>query len=331
MSIKNVSVIMCTYNGADFIKEQLDSIINQTYPIYELIIQDDCSTDSTVSILNDYVGQYDFIYLYQNESQKGINKNFYSAISRAKGEYIAISDQDDIWEPDKIEFQVNTIGDKWLSCGMSKPFSSNEEFYFDNRIPNISIERLIHVNTLAPGHTMLFKKEMISFIPEKAKIMYDHLFLIVAVSHNMISYQKKVMANHRVHEKSATHITQVLKTSRNKKSIMNISKSIYRSFKHYIILRKGMQCYFKEIYSILKDMLSNESNETVLKIAKYQSKKGLISYIKLTYYCINSRLVLFYTIEKDGVLTFFKALFFPISCSDYFRYMLKKTPNNYTK
>ena len=52
---KNVSIILCTYNGARFLREQLDSIVNQTYPIYELIIQDDCSTDSTESIAKEYV------------------------------------------------------------------------------------------------------------------------------------------------------------------------------------------------------------------------------------------------------------------------------------
>ena len=322
---------MCTYNGAEFLKEQLDSLINQTYPIYELIIQDDGSTDSTVSILEEYVRRYDFIHLYQNESQKGINKNFYSAISRAKGEYIAISDQDDIWEPDKIEFQVNTIGDKWLSCGMSKHFLPDKPVYFNNCIPNGSIERLIYVNTLAPGHTMLLKKEMVPFIPQKSTIMYDHIILIVAVSHNMISFLNKVLVNYRVHDKSATYHIPAMKAGGNNKNIVNIIKSTFRTFKQYILLRNKIHCYFAELYSILKEMTCGNKIDAALKIAEYQSKKGFISYMKLTYYCIKSRTVLFYSIEKDGVLTFFRALFFPISCSDYFRYMLNKKTNNSNK
>ena len=71
--MKNVSVIMCTYNGAKYLKEQLDSIINQTYPIYELIIQDDCSTDGTVSILEEYAQKYSFIHYRINEKNKGYN------------------------------------------------------------------------------------------------------------------------------------------------------------------------------------------------------------------------------------------------------------------
>lgn len=69
VEIKKISVVMCTYNGARFIREQLDSILNQTYPIYELIIQDDCSTDETVEIVKEYqvrFSQVD-IKIYINE------------------------------------------------------------------------------------------------------------------------------------------------------------------------------------------------------------------------------------------------------------------------
>ena len=94
---------MCTYNGAKYLREQLDSILNQTYPIYELIIQDDCSTDDTIRILNEYARRYHIVKVYVNESQKGVTMNFISAIQRAEGDFIAISDQDDIWELQKIE------------------------------------------------------------------------------------------------------------------------------------------------------------------------------------------------------------------------------------
>ena len=106
---KTVSVVMCTYNGAQYLKEQLDSIIGQTYPIHELIIQDDCSTDNTVAILKKYEADYPFVRLYVNEHNIGYNQNFKSAVMKATGDYIAISDQDDVWFPQKLERQVNAI------------------------------------------------------------------------------------------------------------------------------------------------------------------------------------------------------------------------------
>ena len=65
---KTVSIVICTYNGAKYIREQLDSIVNQTYPIFELIIQDDSSTDETISICREYAEKYSFIKPYINES-----------------------------------------------------------------------------------------------------------------------------------------------------------------------------------------------------------------------------------------------------------------------
>ncbi len=123
--MKTVSIVLCTYNGAQFLREQLDSIVKQTYPIYELIIQDDCSTDATTVIIEEYKERFPFIKFTKNDTNKGINFNFFSAINRATGDYIAISDQDDIWELDKIEKQINRIGNHLFCAGVTKPFSED--------------------------------------------------------------------------------------------------------------------------------------------------------------------------------------------------------------
>ena len=157
-----VSVVMCTYNGARFLKEQLDSIINQTYPIYELIIIDDCSSDDTILILETYAKEKSFIKVFQNRKNLGINENFYSAMKLTTGDFIAVSDQDDIWELDKIQTQIQSIGDNLLSSGFSKPFISENhvKIHFDTRIPNCSILRMMYVGVM-PGHTMLIHRELL--------------------------------------------------------------------------------------------------------------------------------------------------------------------------
>ena len=115
MEKKTVSIVMCTCNGESFIREQLDSIMAQTYPVNEIIIQDDASTDRTYDIVCEYARRYPQIHPRQNETRKGVNGNFFDALSQATGDYIAIADQDDIWEPGKIERQVQTIGDNRVS------------------------------------------------------------------------------------------------------------------------------------------------------------------------------------------------------------------------
>ena len=108
--IKTVSVIMTTYNGEKYLREQIDSIISQTYPIYELIIQDDGSTDNTVSIARDYAKSNPAVKVFVNEKNLGLNQNFKTAVMRATGDFVAISDQDDVWYPQKIERQIAAIG-----------------------------------------------------------------------------------------------------------------------------------------------------------------------------------------------------------------------------
>lgn len=87
--VKKVSVVMCTYNGEKYIREQLDSILAQTYPIYELIIQDDGSTDNTVAILREYEALNSNIVVSQNQVNVGFNENFKLAIAKAKGDYLS--------------------------------------------------------------------------------------------------------------------------------------------------------------------------------------------------------------------------------------------------
>ena len=108
---KTVSVVMCTFNGERYVREQLDSIVAQTYPIHELIIEDDGSTDRTVEICREYASRYPFIRVVVNERNLGLDANFEAATMRSTGDFVALSDQDDVWYPEKISRQVAAIGD----------------------------------------------------------------------------------------------------------------------------------------------------------------------------------------------------------------------------
>ena len=103
---KRVSVVMATYNGEPYLQEQLDSIVAQTYPVHELIIQDDGSSDRTVDIARSYELRYPFVHVFVNEQNLGFQENFRTAVMRATGDFVALSDQDDVWFPEKIAKQV---------------------------------------------------------------------------------------------------------------------------------------------------------------------------------------------------------------------------------
>ena len=113
---KTISVVMCTYNGASrHLREQLDSIFAQTLLPGEIVVQDDCSTDDTMQVLREYADRAPegvAMRIVQNTAQMGINANFFSAMRRAEGELIAVSDQDDIWMPTKLEKQLMFMQEK---------------------------------------------------------------------------------------------------------------------------------------------------------------------------------------------------------------------------
>ena len=94
-----VAIVMSTYNGEKYLKEQIDSILSSTYQDFKIYINDDGSSDSTMSILENYKEQYpDKIHLRQNESNLGVTLNFLNAISNIRSDYIMFCDQDDVWK-----------------------------------------------------------------------------------------------------------------------------------------------------------------------------------------------------------------------------------------
>jgi glycosyltransferase involved in cell wall biosynthesis len=99
-----ISVAMATYNGAAYLRQQLDSILAQTRPPEELVVCDDCSTDETVPILREYAEHSRVpIRIFVNESNLRSTKNFEKAIGLCTGDIIALSDQDDVWLPHKLQ------------------------------------------------------------------------------------------------------------------------------------------------------------------------------------------------------------------------------------
>ena len=323
---KKVSVVMCTYNGAKYIREQLDSIINQTYPIFEIIIQDDCSTDDTVDIIREYAETHSNIRLFQNEKSLGINRNFFSAMNRAKGDYIAISDQDDIWEKDKIEVQVKAIGDAWLSSGFSKPFTSDRDIkiHFDSRMPNYTLGRMVYVG-MTPGHTLLIKKELLEYIPDLDRWIdlytYDKHLQIVAASYDKVQFCNKVLVHNRRHISAATYGP----AENYQRTFSNIFQSIRRTYSLYKEVRPFMREYFSNTYKFLAAIPNQSVNkEKVMKMVYFQSQQSLWAYLRLTIICIQLRDEIFHAKEKNPIVAVLRAIYFPISCSDYFRYKSSK-------
>ncbi len=100
-----VSIIMPSYNTAQYIKNTIQSVLNQTYTNWELIIVDDCSNDNTNEVLNTITDQR--IMIFKNEKNSGAAVSRNKALREAKGRWIAFLDSDDLWMPEKLEKQIS--------------------------------------------------------------------------------------------------------------------------------------------------------------------------------------------------------------------------------
>ena len=100
----NLSVAICTYNGGLYLREQLDSILSQTISVEEIVVCDDASTDNTLSILEEFQSKFPNLFkICKNTKSLGVIKNFEKAINLCTKDIILLSDQDDIWFPNKTE------------------------------------------------------------------------------------------------------------------------------------------------------------------------------------------------------------------------------------
>ena len=121
-----VSIIMPNYNGAKYISEAIESVISQTYLFWELIIIDDCSTDNSINIIEEYVAKHKSIKLIRllKNSGAAIARNI--GIENAVGRYIAFLDCDDIWLPYKLEKQLDFMNNNNLAMTFSSYYVINE-------------------------------------------------------------------------------------------------------------------------------------------------------------------------------------------------------------
>lgn len=102
--MSTISIAMATYNGAEYLDQQLESIASQTLQPDELIVSDDCSTDRTLKMIERFARNAPFpVRIFRNQENAGFNCNFARAIAKTSGDVVFLADQDDIWFADKID------------------------------------------------------------------------------------------------------------------------------------------------------------------------------------------------------------------------------------
>ena len=212
-----ISVAMATYNGAKYIPEQLDPILGQTFQNFELIICDDCSSDGSVEILDRYASKDSRIKIFKNKKNIGFKRNFERAISLCTGEYIALSDQDDIWMPSHLEILYNLIGNRMIACGNALMINSEgesigitlQELESFNYVADDNLQlasSIIFFRNPFQGASMMIRRSFLNYalpIPETIKY-HDSWFSNLSFFCGGIAYTTQIVNNYRMHGNNVT-------------------------------------------------------------------------------------------------------------------------------
>ncbi|MBQ0054835.1 MAG: glycosyltransferase family 2 protein [Synergistaceae bacterium] len=159
-----VSVIMPSYNTAEYIGESIKSVFAQTYENWELIIVDDCSTDSTDGIVAGF--NSDKIRYFKNEKNSGAAVSRNKALREAKGRWIAFLDSDDIWEPLKLEKQIRFMEENGYACSFTdyRICLNGKWMPYINTAPNIVGKVRLYNYCYFSTITVMYDREKIGLI-----------------------------------------------------------------------------------------------------------------------------------------------------------------------
>lgn len=220
-----ISVCIATYNGSQYIEDQIYSILTQIGESDEIIISDDNSTDDTIELIkkiNDNRIQIFQNKVNDNNRLKPIykaTKNFENALKRAKGEIIFLSDQDDIWEPIKVESCVNQLENSQVLLLVHDAYIFNDEDYLHNNsyfaIANSGsgILKNLYKNTYL-GCCMVFKKELLDIsLPFPKKLHAHDMWLGI----NAEIYGESIFINRALvkYRRHSSNVTMSSEKSRN--------------------------------------------------------------------------------------------------------------------
>lgn len=213
--MERVDILLATYNGENYLVEQLESILSQSYSNFRLLISDDCSTDGTRKILEEYKEKDNRIQLFFQGKNLGVIKNFEYLLKKVESKYYMLSDQDDIWKNNKIERTVEKLENSesdlvytdlevvdenlnvtyksyWKLKGIYKKVKKYNNF------------EALYLNNFITGCTLISKKEFIDDIlplPNTSKfVLHDYWIALIISQKGKIAYIEEPLIKYRQHK-----------------------------------------------------------------------------------------------------------------------------------
>lgn len=276
-----VSIIIPTYNRAQFLYDAITSVLNQTYQDFEILVIDDCSQDNTQEIVNSF---HDTRIKYiRHEKNKGEAGSRNTGIRSSSAEYIAFLDDDDEWLPEKLKLQVNLLENSQSKVGCIYTgywvVDKTKEKILDKRIPQK--RGYIHYDLFIQNHiripsTVILKRECfekVSLFDETLTFRTDYDMWIRLSKEFNFDYIKEPLVKYRYHES---------RLSNNIAAVIAGMETLFKRYEQFFSLNKGGYCKYLMHLGILYCYVGNikKSREALLKAIRL-SPFQLRTYVNL--------------------------------------------------
>jgi glycosyltransferase involved in cell wall biosynthesis len=203
--MSSLSIVLPTYNGAQFLRQQIESILMQSDPSFDLLVMDDGSTDDTVHIVDEYARLDRRIRRLPASGNVGQRLRLAKLLDEVSTEFVAFADQDDVWESDRNAKLLSAIGDKALAFGRSRLIDKDGRYIGMSLLQGLSIdpkkasplESLFR--PLVSAHAAIIKTSWIDRTVLSGAMPFDHALGLAAQLSLGLVYVDDAVVNHRIH------------------------------------------------------------------------------------------------------------------------------------
>jgi glycosyltransferase involved in cell wall biosynthesis len=215
-----VSVALCTYNGAAFLAQQLDSLLVQDHAAFELVAFDDASTDASWEILQTYAPRFATARVRRNERNLGLHGNFEQALRACRGDWIAPCDQDDVWQPEKLGRLLRAAdarttlvyADSLLVDAQGRALARRARMSDRYHMVSGDDPRMFALANCVSGHAALVRRDVLArALPIPAGAYHDWWLAFVAANLGRVAYVPEPLVHFRQHDDNVSGAAGQLK------------------------------------------------------------------------------------------------------------------------
>lgn len=289
--MSTVAIIMTTYNGEQFVEEQINSILSSSYQDFELFIYDDGSKDNTLALIEGLEEEYPSkIHLFRNETNLGVTRNFLQALCKTTMDYVMFCDQDDVWKTNKIALTLKRMRHIEAQCGKDIPLAVFTDanivdknlkeiyasFFCSNHLNpcKTDLAHLLMENKLI-GCTVMVNAALRKILqgnrlPEKAKY-HDWWVALIAAAFGRICFINEETLLYRQHGENLVGGSGFIDYLKNRITSLNSQRAAIQA----------LEAQAEEFLLLYGEQLSEDSKYTIKTFSRLQQES-----------CLNRRILL---------------------------------------